>query len=44
MDQQSAVPGDGDTLRYQNNLADKLIGATSDCKDSLTSCLNGCGG
>jgi hypothetical protein len=44
MDQQSAVPGDGDALRYNNNLADKLIGATSDCKDNLTSCLNGCGG
>ncbi len=44
MDQQSAVPGDGDTLRYSNNYADKLIGTSSDCADHLRTCLNGCGG
>ena len=44
MDQQSAVPGNGDTLRYSNNFADKLIGASSDCADHLRTCLNGCGG
>jgi hypothetical protein len=44
MDQQSAVPGNGDTLRYSNNYADKLIGTSSDCSDHLRTCLNGCGG
>ncbi len=44
MDQQSAVPGNGDTLRYSNNYADKLIGTSSDCSDHLRTCLNQCGG
>ena len=44
MDQDSAIPGNQDTLRNSNNAASNLIGGQSDCKDHLRSCLNTCGG
>jgi hypothetical protein len=44
MDQESAIPGNGDTMHYNNNVANRLIGTSSDCFDHLRSCLNECGG
>jgi hypothetical protein len=44
MDEQSSIPGNGDSLRYSNNAADKMIGGSADCSDHLRSCMNGCGG
>jgi hypothetical protein len=44
MDHTAAIPGNDFTLQSSNNAANNLIGGSSDCSDSLRSCLNTCGG